>query len=1321
MKRKPLQIVLTVLLLMTLVFGVAAVNAAEKDSAKLTFSGITMKAQGDGVQGFLDVKITDVASKGVSFTLEYDTDWVELSYVDDNTVPESTKQDDVEPFVAWNEKDFSPYTFAVDGEVDSSNKIARAQMDIYVTNIAPLGGYIEEHDVGKNFAEMTKVVNASDKTLTLGKISFNIKKPAEFAKLTQEELTNIFRVGTNADGSSTMMINYIDHTCDPPVVFYDQESHLSYEFDVENSIAEVKVNNDNAVTNAAYVYDKGIYADVLGWLNGNMQNVTVCYVDGTEIADTIVWSEDAEGFKLSKDGSAVTDSNYVAKGGTYVIEQNYNEDIKIRATVEIKPVTVMGYTCENDYLHYESVDKLPTGTDYHEILSLPESVTAVYDAFVAGKTDVGNVVYVEQDRSDDDYVAWSCTASPAGANAGDLLSIKNDGVEGQYEYSAAVVPGLPSWATVPSDLCVTVTRVLGAATPEPTFKWEVTDDGWLIISEIKVSGYADISKVDFSVRLPNGLVLDASEFANTANGGYYKVESDGDSAKISLKAGDITNSQQSALQQAINLGKKLGKFALAAQGTDPAKPRSDWKEFETEPRHNVYLGAGSDNTGDYSFDYSDVSNIFSIEEDATNLNTPPLTVTLPQGDFVKITYSGQTGFEPGKLSTITVREWRLSAGDELKAGNVVTFTGKLANAYYADHGEVWNDNDIEISLTLAVTAAKAEEKISDIEDIIFSKMQVGYTITEDRQVLIENIGTVDINGLTVTMTPESGSEDAFTMTVAPPYVLAVGDSISCRFDRNLGLPTGTYRAKVTIGSNRTAVLEEFYVSVEIIEEAVYKVNVVVESGQEAWGTAKSLEGSYFAIGDEVKLQARMANEDYTFLRWEKTVGPTLEFKSTTYSSPEKDPDASFEMPSDITSFTPPEVTVKAVFEARESAVLRLQELHLYNPDDAKSENDLLVKDEKGEYSKVAFAPQTTVYYAIVPDSAETNRAEFVFTQPDEGEVTVTAALSVGGKETDLTDKIVQDTTDKTLYYIDYADLPLTVAPANNELKITLTLNDNVRSYTVSIMRKIASEDMAEFGYGNSPFGLIMQDGTVDHEEKKAAFRLTNSFVDYVPSGAHKGLVYHPDAWGNTAAAAAVAVAVAEDDATKQDVGNYDRNDYALFVYVGEEFTDPGIGKVKNSLGETVAASSVTATVYGLNALGDYSADKKPVDDFRQGTPYDLTLVDGKATVAKRVRPGVYTLTYEYKDYNGDTLKLTRPLIVLYKLGDVNMNGTVNADDAAMLANRYNARLPYGELAGYESNCRLYQYRICDVNCDRNVNIGDRNQITNSVSLTELYK
>lgn len=1309
MKRKSLRIIALALVVVALVCCVSTIKA--DDTPKLIFSGFTMETHGDSLQAFMDIEVANLENAGVGFDLEYDSRWVELSAVSDNSVhnyPLFSKVYgtgiDTASFVKWNTDDFAEVPFNLTGALNpygANGYYNVLNFNLYVSDSEDaVGGYVERRENVSDGVAMPlskNIINAKNKKLTLCSLSFKVKddKVAEFAKLSKDELRSCFRVATRDDGASVFNIEYVDASSDPPLLFYDTVNHLSYDFAVENSILSVEVNRNNQVTNAAAVFAKGEQQDLLDWMNLNMRDVTVIYADGTRVSSNVEWDVKADGFAISE--------AYDCTGGkTYVVTQTYNEDVKVQATVTVDKVTVQGFACEKDYLIYDAATvQAWEGNDFCSLLELPDEVEVLFDTQVTGKTaDVA--AWVKAD-------SWRCDVCPDGSDK-TMLGIKS-GMEGAYEYSAEVaLDNLPKWATVSDDMKrISVMRVVGDATPEPEFIAEVTDAGELIITVTSVAGYDDLSGFEFPIRLPGGLVLDKSRFAEA--GGAYNVTFANGGAVITLKAGNTDDAQQAALQKTINLGKKLGKIALAAKAS-AEMPQSNWVEAETDPRKNVYLAR----TGGYLFDYSGIPQILSLEK-GKNL---PTVLALPQGDVVGIRYSGLTGLEPGVLSTIEVVAWNVQGAVEV--GNTVTLTGVLADAVYADHGQVYNTDD-EISVSIKVMVVEpdedAVEKIDDVENIVFSTMTEGYTDEDPRDIKISNVGEVDIAGLTISIKPNDDTPaDAFKVTVSPSYLLKVGESINCLVERSFGLPVGEYGATITIGSNRKDVLKTFTVSFKVTDEPVYKV--VVLSAQPSRGVAKVVGSETYLAADTVNILAEPV-AGCIFAGWRVDEGPEVFTETTKVNA-----STSFTMP-DLADTDYDSIVIYADFLETDAAVLRLQELHLFNPDN--TENPLLKVGKDGIYSEQKFDSLICDYYAVVPDGIEANIAKFKFILPEDTEVTmdeieIEATLTVDeGAPQKLTISDVDET--------DGLRTIENIALSGNVNRLTITLakkpwtSDGAPpSYTVTIRKKLSVGDMVQMNYGNSPYGLIMKDDTKwrtlnryssdeDGRSKwqndaKAAFDKNNAFVDddYSPDGAVRNLVYYSETWGESIAREA-----------NVGNGNYDRNEYALFAYYNQKFDDPGLKQVKNSLGDNVA--SVGCTIYGLVKMDENAA--KPVEAFKQGTPFDWSIEEDGTTLNKRVRPGVYYLSYEFEDYDGELITVTRPFIVLYKLGDVNMDGMVASADVQAILGRYNNRLPYEELDGYQSNCRLYRYRICDVNNDSNINVGDSNVISDGDTVVEFYK
>ena len=124
------------------------------------------------------------------------------------------------------------------------------------------------------------------------------------------------------------------------------------------------------------------------------------------------------------------------------------------------------------------------------------------------------------------------------------------------------------------------------------------------------------------------------------------------------------------------------------------------------------------------------------------------------------------------------------------------------------------------------------------------------------------------------------------------------------------------------------------------------------------------------------------------------------------------------------------------------------------------------------------------------------------------------------------------------------------------------------------------------------------------------------------------------------------------------------------------------------------------------------ADTGRADDSATGTIDNWWQTDdGSGTVYDyAIRPGVYTLCYTFKDYDGTTdVVLKRPMIVLARVGDVDANRQAEHVDGELIQNR--VADPLGDTAAASfPDWRLYRYRVCDVNNDRNINNIDANKL-----------
>ncbi len=246
-----------------------------------------------------------------------------------------------------------------------------------------------------------------------------------------------------------------------------------------------------------------------------------------------------------------------------------------------------------------------------------------------------------------------------------------------------------------------------------------------------------------------------------------------------------------------------------------------------------------------------------------------------------------------------------------------------------------------------------------------------------------------------------------------------------------------------------------------------------------------------------------------------------------------------------------------------------------------------------------------------------------------------------------------------------------------------------------------------------------------------------------------------------------------DPAVYDESTNLDLNDYAYFATLGMPLYEPGLIEALDSSGrpvdlekimasakvtlldttkqsqverfsgtETVTldlgvsntqktalhAAAVTATQDSWPATSQVKTVTETVDGVEQ------TVEKTEYTPVHNIRPGQYVLTYTYPDFDGGSLSVTRPLVILPRTGDVNVDGCLNStrfpedatEDAKKLTDEYVLENRVADLLGYEAGkweqvdgawtetvyprANIFKYRVCDVNNDRNVNNIDGNEI-----------
>ena len=185
--------------------------------------------------------------------------------------------------------------------------------------------------------------------------------------------------------------------------------------------------------------------------------------------------------------------------------------------------------------------------------------------------------------------------------------------------------------------------------------------------------------------------------------------------------------------------------------------------------------------------------------------------------------------------------------------------------------------------------------------------------------------------------------------------------------------------------------------------------------------------------------------------------------------------------------------------------------------------------------------------------------------------------------------------------------------------------------------------------------------------------------------------------------------------------NYDENPYTLFVYNGQTFVDPGFKNLKDMDGNTVSAENVTRTieVQTVNVPTN-------VTDIMTTTSQTVTVANTGAScviselASLNIRPGVYTLKYTFTDTDNTTRLFTRPVVVLANKGDINLDRTVDSNDADMLYQRMNNGFYTDIINSADEWAKIYAYRVADVTEDRNVNSIDANALLN-ITPTPYYE
>lgn len=277
------------------------------------------------------------------------------------------------------------------------------------------------------------------------------------------------------------------------------------------------------------------------------------------------------------------------------------------------------------------------------------------------------------------------------------------------------------------------------------------------------------------------------------------------------------------------------------------------------------------------------------------------------------------------------------------------------------------------------------------------------------------------------------------------------------------------------------------------------------------------------------------------------------------------------------------------------------------------------------------------------------------------------------------------------------------------ITVTMTAADGTttRDYTFIVQKLV--EGKIQLDYGNSPYGEIMKDVAINNKTLAKDAFVTNNYT-------YNSISYHPYAWNNNENAT--------DKSTDPKV-NLDMNDYAHFVYQGEEFVDAGF-TATDSLNNTISAANVTMEMTVKEMPTDPAAsmnDSAVTDVTLSNAPGSAKTFSDLKNMA--VRPGIYDLVYKFTDpQTQEQVTETRKVVMLWTLGDANLSKVLNPSDASYIIQTIRGiATPLNNVTG-STRC-IYYYRIIDTNLSGVVNPSDQSytiQIIKNIAPTvKLYK
>ncbi len=325
-------------------------------------------------------------------------------------------------------------------------------------------------------------------------------------------------------------------------------------------------------------------------------------------------------------------------------------------------------------------------------------------------------------------------------------------------------------------------------------------------------------------------------------------------------------------------------------------------------------------------------------------------------------------------------------------------------------------------------------------------------------------------------------------------------------------------------------------------------------------------------------------------------------------------------------------------------------------------------------------PTAQISYDVEPASQETKNA----------------AVAQGAAEKQYT---------VTVPMTDLKEVDMKKADGFNNI-VTITVGN--KSYKVHVRRLV--EPRIVLGYGNSPYGCIERMREKGWDDQKIAAAKADFDDDYTftpentPEGCATGKTYSPNAWGDPDSMHEIDYRDSVEEWEKKNSGkkayvNYDKNPYALFVDFSNDVEDRAL-RVIDSIGQEHEISSDVMLSH------DAIIVQKMTGDGVQGLVQGVTdeEIPGKEITGLmklsiseyRIRPGVYKVRYIYKDSLGVFGAFTRNVVIMPKLGDIDMNTYLTDTDAGLIEADSLNPLPSENTLNLGLAGRIYKYRVADV-------------------------